>query len=632
MTKKQKKLLYRAIAAAGAFLAAYLVTEYVEMPWWAQLIVFFVPYGIIGCDIVFGAIRNVFHGQFLDEKFLMMFATIGAFVVGEYPEAVEVMLFYQVGELFQSIAVGKSRKSIQSLMEICPEKATVLRDGVETDVDPAEVEVGEIVVVRPGEKIPLDGVITEGTCFVSTVALTGESAPQSKTVGDEVYGGSIDSDSLIYIRVTAAYDSGTVAKVLETVENAAEKKAKSERFITRFSRYYTPVVVGTAFVLALIPPLFMGIGAWEVWRTWIYRAMTFLVVSCPCALVISVPLSFFGGIGSAARRGILVKGATDLENLAKVKTFVFDKTGTLTDGEFAVTAIHPHKMSEEELLDVAALAESHSTHPIAESIEHAHKGHLDIKRVTKVTEHPGLGVEAVIDGKVVYVGNARYMDEKGIVCHECDHCHACHAGTVVHIAHENECLGHITVSDIVKEDAQSAISDLKKAGALSTVMLTGDKEEMAREVAMETGVDECVWALLPQGKVKETEKRMDGKNKVAFVGDGINDAPVIMRADVGIAMGAMGSDAAIEAADVVIMDDKPSKIATAFSISKKTMRIVYENIVGAIGIKILVLILAAFGLAGMWLAVFADVGVCVLAILNALRCLRAAPQKKRRAA
>lgn len=623
MTKKQKKTLVRCVVSAALLAAAYLIAHFVQMPWWAKLLMFLAPYGVIGYDVILSAAKNIVHGQVFDEKFLMTIASIGAFAIGENAEGAVVMLFYQVGELFQSIAVGKSRKSIRDLMNIRPDTATVVRDGQEITVDPDEVSVGETIVVRPGEKIPLDGVVLSGTATVSTAAITGESMPVEKKEGDELVSGCIDLDGVLYVRTTADFENGTVAKILELVENASEKKAKSENFISKFARYYTPVVVVSAVLLAVIPPLFLGIGTLSVWTEWIKRALTFLVVSCPCALVISVPLSFFGGIGGASKKGILMKGAGYLEELSKVKTMIFDKTGTLTEGRFHVTAVHPHELSPDDLLDIAALAESYSSHPIAESIVLAHGGHLDKERVGKITERAGLGVEAEIDGKTVYVGNARLMKEVGAECAECDECDECvhHSGTVVHLAYKNKCLGHIMVSDVLKSEAQSTISELKKAGIEQTVMLTGDNAKTAEIIAKECGVDNFRAGLLPQQKVDEMLKLKKG-SKVAFVGDGINDAPVLVGADIGIAMGAMGSDAAIEAADVVLMDDKLSKIPTAIRISKRTMRIVKENIIFALGVKLGVLILAAFGLASMWLAVFADVGVCVLAILNAMRTLK----------
>ncbi len=630
MTKKQKKNALRCGIAAGLLVIVYLLAHFLPLPWWAKLLLFLLPYGVIGYDVLISAFRNIIHGQVFDEKFLMAVASIGAFVIGENAEAAVVMLFYQVGELFQSIAVGKSRNSIKELMAIRPDTATVVRDGQEITVDPDEVEVGETIVIRPGEKIPLDGVVIGGEASVSTAALTGESAPADKCEGDTVISGCIDLSGVLYVRTTSSFEEGTVSKILELVENASEKKAKSENFISKFARYYTPAVVFSALLLAVIPPLFLGIGVLSVWTEWIKRALTFLVVSCPCALVISVPLSFFGGIGGASKKGILLKGASDLEMLSKIKTFVFDKTGTLTEGNFHVTAIHPHEMSKDELLDIAALAESYSSHPIAESIVLAHKGHLDKGRVGKVTEHAGFGVEAEIDGESVFVGNARFMKEVGAECNVCEECEGCaeRGGTVVYLAHKNKCLGHIMVSDVVKKDAQNMIKELKKLGVKKTVMLTGDVEKTALAISEEVGVDEYRAGLLPQQKAEEMEKLTSGE-KVAFVGDGINDAPVLACADVGIAMGAMGSDAAIEAADVVLMDDQLKKIPLAMKISTRTMRIVKENIIFSLGVKLGVLALAAVGIAGMWLAVFADVGVCVIAVLNAMRALRV-PEKSSR--
>ena len=615
--------MLRCVIGAVVLLAVYLIARFIDMPWWAKLLLFLVPYGVVGYDVILSAVKNIAHGQIFDEKFLMTIASAGAFAIGESAEAVVVMLFYQIGELFQSIAVGKSRKSIKELMNIRPDTATVVRDGQENTVDPDEVEIGETIIVRPGEKIPLDGVVLSGAATISAAALTGESMPVEKKEGDEVFSGCIDLDGLLYIRTTSDFENGTVSKILELVENASEKKAKSENFISKFAKYYTPFVVIAAMILAVIPPLFLGMRELSVWTEWIKRALTFLVVSCPCALVISVPLSFFGGIGGASKKGILMKGAGHLEDLSKIKTMVFDKTGTLTEGKFHVTAVHPHEMSPDDLLDIAALAESYSSHPIAESIVLAHGGHLDKQRVGEITERAGLGVEAVIDGKTVYVGNARLMKEVGAECVECNECDECsaHAGTIVHLAYKNKCLGHIMVSDVLKPEAESMLSELKKLGIEQTVMLTGDNEKTAKSIADECGVDRYKAGLLPQQKVEEMIK-LKTEGKVAFVGDGINDAPVLVGADVGIAMGAMGSDAAIEAADVVLMDDKLSKIPTAIKISKRTMRIVKENIIFALGVKLGVLVLAAFGLASMWLAVFADVGVCVLAILNAMRTLK----------
>ncbi len=613
MTRKQKKNLIRIAVSAVLAVAAYCVTEFVSgIPWWGKLIIFAAPYLVVGYDVLMGAVKNIAHGRFLDERFLMLIATIGAFAIGEYPEAVAVMLFYQVGELFQSVAVGKSRKSISALMDIRPDTAVVLRDGTEVSVSPDEVERGERIIVRPGEKIPLDGIIVSGTTSVNAAALTGESMPIDKAEGDEIKSGCINLSGVIEAETTAVFTESTVSKILALVENSAEKKAKSENFITKFAKYYTPAVVALAVLLAVIPPIFNG-----QWTEWIYRALGFLVVSCPCALVISVPLSFFGGIGGASKRGILVKGANYMELLAKPDAVIFDKTGTLTEGRFEVTAIHPEDVSEEELLDIAALAESYSSHPIAESIIRAHGGDIDKSRITEVAERAGYGIEGKLDGKKIYVGNAALMSSAGVEFH------ACHlTGTIIHVAQENEYLGHIVVSDVVKKDAAKAIAELKKLGATRTVMLTGDGQRVAEEIAKAVGVSEVKSGLLPENKVEEAEKIIAESKTTAYVGDGINDAPVLMRADVGIAMGGIGSDAAIEAADVVIMDDKPSKVAEAVKISRKTMRLVYENIIFALVVKIVVLVLVALGLANMWLAVFADVGVSVIAVLNAMRALR----------
>jgi Cd2+/Zn2+-exporting ATPase len=588
------------------------------MPFWAVLVMYLAPYAVIGYDVVAGAAKNIVRGRVLDEKFLMLAATVGAFAIGEYPEAVALMLFYQIGEFFQSVAVGKSRKSIAALMDIRPESATVIRNGGETVVAPEEVAAGETLVVRAGEKVPLDCVILEGFTTVDTSALTGESVPREKTAGDKLFGGSVNLGGAVKAEAVGVYGESAVSKILDLVENAAEKKSKSENFITRFAKIYTPAVVACAVCLAVIPPLILH----GYWAEWIRRALVFLVVSCPCALVISVPLSFFGGIGRASRKGILIKGANCLETLAKVDTAVFDKTGTLTEGCFRVTAVHPNDMSEAELLDIAALAESYSSHPIAESIVVAHGEDLDKSRVGGVKEMAGLGVETVVDGKKVYVGNGKLMDKINAEWHECRL-----GGTVVHIAYENEYLGHIVISDVIKKDTRTAVSALKKLGVKKTVMLTGDSRSVAKKVADEAGVDEWKAELMPAEKVEETEKLLKKGGTVAFIGDGINDAPVLMRADVGIAMGALGSDAAIEAADIVLMNDKPSDIAAAVGISRKTMKIVRENIIFALAVKFAVLVLGAFGIADMWLAVFADVGVTVIAVLNAMRALGSGKKK-----
>lgn len=617
MTKRQKSDLIRIAAALITAAVTYAVTAAVKgIPWWGELILYVSAYLVVGADVLFGAVRNILRGQVFDERFLMTLATVGAFVIGEYPEAVAVMLFYQVGELFQSMAVGKSRKSIAALMDIRPDSATVLRGGEEITVFPDEVEKGETIIVKPGEKIPLDGIILKGNTAVNTAALTGESLPCDKFEGDTVLSGSVNISGVIEVETSGVFAESTVSKILALVENSAEKKAKSENFITKFAKYYTPAVVIGAVLLALIPSLITG-----NWAEWVKRALVFLVVSCPCALVISVPLSFFGGIGGASKRGILVKGANYLEALAKPGSVIFDKTGTLTEGKFEVTAIHPEQMSESELLDIAALAESYSSHPIAESIIRAHGGDIDKNRISEVRERAGYGVEGVLGGRKIYVGNALLMKEANA---EYRDCHI--SGTIIHIAYEDEYLGHIVVSDIIKPDAAEAISELKKLGAAKTVILTGDGKKSAEEVGIKVGADEVKSGLLPEQKVEEAEKIIEEKGTTVYVGDGINDAPVLTRADVGIAMGAIGSDAAIEAADIVIMDDKPSKVAEAVKISRRTMRIVYENIFFALGVKAIVLILGAAGIAGMWLAVFADVGVAVIAVLNAMRAMK--PAKK----
>ena len=608
MSRKQKKNLIRILVA----LVLFITVELLPLEGWWKLAAILVPYFIAGWDVLWGAIRGIAHGQVFDEKFLMAVATVGALASGEFSEAVAVMIFYQVGELFQGIAVGKSRRNIAALMDIRPDTANVLRDGVEQEVSPEEVAVGEIIVVKPGEKIPLDGEIIDGSTSVNTAALTGESLPQDKVQGDKVVSGSINMTGVIKVRTESEFSESTVARILELVENSASKKAKVENFITRFAHYYTPCVVFAALLLALVPPLFVG-----EWVVWINRALTFLVVSCPCALVVSVPLSFFGGIGGASRKGILIKGSNYLEALSKVDTTVFDKTGTLTKGSFAVTAIHTANVSKDELLDIAAVAEYNSNHPIAQSIVAAHKGHIDPSRVTSVKEIAGRGVEAVIDGRTIYVGNSKLMEDVGADWHQCHH-----VGTIIHIAEKDLYLGHIVISDEPKPDAREAIQKLKALGVKRTVMLTGDSKKVAESVAGELGVDEVRAELLPADKVTEVEKLLSKDSTVAFVGDGINDAPVLSRADVGIAMGALGSDAAIEAADVVLMDDKPSKLPQAIGIARKTMRIVHENIIVSLAVKAIVLILSAVGIANMWYAVFADVGVMVLAVINAMRALR----------
>ena len=612
MSRKQKRNVFRIAFAAVLFVVVWaLPTDGV-----VRLLTFLVPYAIVGYDVVFEALRNIAHGQVFDENFLMSVATIGAFFVADYPEAVAVMLFYQVGELFQSIAVGKSRKSIAALMDIRPDYANVLRDGDVKTVSPEEVEIGEIIEIKPGEKIPLDAVVTKGETTVNTAALTGESVPVTCRVGDAVISGSVNQNGLIEARVTSVFGESTVSKILDLVENATSKKAKSENFITRFAKYYTPCVVFAALALALIPPLFFK----QPFSVWVTRALTFLVVSCPCALVVSVPLTFFCGIGGASRQGVLIKGANYLETLSKAETVVFDKTGTLTNGTFTVVAIHPQLISERELLDLTATAESVSSHPIATSILKAYGEPIDKTRIGNIEELSGRGIHAVIDGKSVYVGNGVLMQSVGVDFHECKT-----VGTTVHIAVDGLYAGHIVIADTVKPDAKSAVEQLKASGIRKTVMLTGDSDTVGQAVAKELGMDEAYTQLMPDDKVEKTEKLLAEKNTkstLAFVGDGINDAPVLARADVGIAMGALGSDAAIEAADVVLMDDKPAKLVTAVKISRKPMRIVRQNIVFALSVKAVVLLLSAFGLASMWVAVFADVGVMILAVCNAVRAMR----------
>ena len=611
MSKGQKIDLVRILLAAVLWIVVWLL----PLDGYLKLIAFLVPYLVIGYDVLWSAIRNILHGQVFDENFLMAVASIGAFCVAQYPEAVAVLLFYQVGELCLGLAVGKSRKSIAALMDIRPDFARVLRDGKEETVDPQTVEVGETIIIKPGERVPLDAVVTKGETAVDTSALTGESLPCDKHVGDNVISGSINLNGLIEAKVRTAYAESTVSRVLDLVENSAAKKARAEAFITRFAKYYTPCVVIAAVLLAVLPPLILKQGFSE----WITRALTFLVVSCPCALVISVPLSFFGGIGGASKLGILIKGANDLEALSKVDTVVFDKTGTLTQGRFEVTAVHAQEMSEAELLDIAALAESYSNHPIALSIIKAHGGHLDKSRVSSIEESSGYGVTAVIDGKKVSVGNDKLMHRAGVQWKDC---HL--PGTTVHIAADGVYMGHIVISDTVKPDAKEAILALKNNGVRKTVMLTGDNMKNGEAVAAELGLDEAKTQLLPDEKVAAVEELLQQKPEkrtLAFVGDGINDAPVLARADVGIAMGALGSDAAIEAADIVLMDDRLTGLSKAMRISRKTMRIVHQNIVFSLLVKLAVLVLGALGLANMWFAVFGDVGVMILAILNAMRAL-----------
>ena len=617
MTRKQKKMLVRIAVSAVLLIAAVLVPY--QGLW--RFALFLPAYFVIGWDVLWRAVRNIAHGQVFDENFLMALATVGAFCTGffgqgEYPEAVFVMLFYQVGELFQSYAVGKSRKSIASLMDIRPDYANVERDGKLLQVDPEEVAVGDTITVKAGEKIPLDGLVLEGQSLVDTAALTGESVPRQVRPGDSVISGCVNQNGLLRVQVTKAFGESTVQKILDLVENASSKKAKAENFITKFARYYTPVVVFCALALAVVPPLFVG-----DWTGWVQKGLIFLVVSCPCALVISVPLSFFGGIGGASRQGILVKGGNYLEVLADTELVVFDKTGTLTKGVFQVTAIHPEGVSQQELLELAALAESYSDHPISRSLKEAWGKALDTARVGQVEELSGRGVRAQVDGKEVWAGNGKLMEEIGLAYRPSGQ-----VGTVVHVAAEGRYLGYILIADEVKPDAKEAIAALKAQGVKKTVLLTGDAKDVGEAVAQELGLDEAYTQLLPGDKVERVEallQETSPKGKLAFVGDGINDAPVLSRADIGIAMGALGSDAAIEAADLVLMDDKPSKIAKAMEISKRTLRIVRQNIVFALAVKLLVLMLTPFGLANLWEAVFADVGVMVLAILNASRALQA---------
>lgn len=612
MSKRQKRMLGRIFTSALLLVAAVLL----PVEGWARLILFLVPYGCIGWDVLWRAVRNIARGQVFDENFLMSIATIGAFFTGEYPEAVFVMLFYQVGELFQSYAVDRSRKSISDLMDIRPDYANIERDGTLEQVDPEDVAVGDVIVVKPGERIPLDGVVLEGRSSINTSALTGESLPQEAEPGSDVISGCVNMTGLLRVQVTKPFEESTVAKILDLVENSSSKKAKAENFITRFARIYTPAVVLCAVLLALLLPPLAGLP----WAESIHRALIFLVISCPCALVISVPLAFFGGIGGASRQGILVKGGNYLEVLANAEIVVFDKTGTLTRGVFNVTAIHPKEFDEKRLLELAALAESYSDHPISRSLRDACNTELDASRVADAEELSGRGVRAKVDGMVVCAGNGKLMDEIGVPWHPCHR-----VGTTIHVAVDGVYIGHIVISDEVKPDAAQAIAGLKAIGVRRTVMLTGDAKAVGEAVAQELGLDEVHTQLLPADKVAQVETLLEqktGKGALVFVGDGINDAPVLSRADVGIAMGGLGSDAAIEAADVVLMDDKPSKIADAVGIARNTRRIVVQNIVFALGVKALVLLLGAFGLSNMWEAVFADVGVSVLAILNSARALR----------
>lgn len=610
MSRKQKKELHRIIASAVLFAAGLLIPQEV-----VKIVLFLAAYLLVGFGVLKEAAEGIIHGQLFDENFLMAIATIGAVCVGEYTEAVAVMLLYQIGELFQQVAVGKSRASISSLMDIRPETADVERDGQVVTVDPEEVAVGDILVIRAGERIPVDGVIVEGSSSLNTAALTGESVPRDVEKGDNVISGCINQTGLLRVRATKAYTDSTVAKILDMVENASDKKAHVESFITRFARIYTPAVCAAALLLFLIPPLFFG-GAW---REWGMRALSFLVVSCPCALVISVPLAFFGGIGGASRNGVLVKGSNYLESLAKADIMVFDKTGTLTRGSFHVTVVHPDHISENDLLRMAATVESQSTHPISRSIVSGWQGIVDASVLSDVKEVAGQGLTAMWDGHLIAVGNQKLMAAEGVQVPNCPH-----TGTVVHVAQDQTYLGHIVIEDEVKPGAEDAIAALHKEGVRKTVMLTGDSQAVAESVARRLGMDEYHAQLLPAQKVEHVErllKEKSPKGTLVFVGDGINDAPVLTRADVGVAMGALGSDAAVEAADVVLMDDDPRKLAVAMRISRRTLSIARQNIIFALAVKLLVLVLVALGLADMWWAVFADVGVCVLAVLNAMRAL-----------
>ena len=616
MNKKQKKMLIRII------IAAVLIVVFSLLPaeGYLRFVLFMIPYLVIGYDILKKAFKGILNKQVFDENFLMAVATVGAILLGDYSEGVAVMLFYQIGELFQSYAVGKSRRNISELMDIRPDYANIEKDGTLEQVDPDEVEIGTIIVVQPGEKVPIDGVITEGTSTLNTSALTGESLPRDAKAGDEVISGCINMTGLLKIRTTKEFGESTVSKILELVENSSSRKSKSENFISKFAKYYTPAVCYGALALALIPPIVLLImGKPAMWGDWIYRALTFLVISCPCALVISIPLSFFAGIGGASNQGILVKGSNYLETLAQTKYVVFDKTGTMTQGVFEVSGIHHNEMPDEKLLEYAALAECSSSHPISKSLQKAYGKPIDRNRVTDIEEISGNGVIAKVDGISVAAGSTKLMNRLGIAYQDCHH-----VGTVVHMAIDGKYAGHILISDIIKPHAKEAIAELKKAGISKTVMLTGDSKRVADQVAGELGIQEVYSELLPADKVSRVEELLNQKSekdKLAFVGDGINDAPVLSRADIGIAMGALGSDAAIEAADIVLMDDDPLKISKAIKIARKCIRIVYENIYFAIGIKVLCLILGALGIANMWVAIFADVGVMILAVLNAIRTL-----------
>lgn len=618
MTKKQKKNLYRIISALVFYVALRIIN--IENPY-LDFFLYLIPYLIVGYDVLKGALHGILNKQVFDENFLMAVATVGAIGLGEYPEAVAVMLFYQIGELFQSYAVGKSRKNISNLMDIRPDYANIEKDGELVKVDPDEVAIGDIITVVVGEKIPLDGIVVEGTSSLNTSALTGESKPRSVKVNDEVISGCINMESPLKIKTTKDFGESTVSKILDLVENATSAKSKSENFITKFAHYYTPIVCYSALAVAILPPLVNGLilGNGYEWSTWLIRALTFLVVSCPCAIVISIPLSFFGGIGGASSQGVLVKGSNYLEQLSKVKIVAFDKTGTMTKGIFEVTTIHNNEFSKEELLDYAAHGEIFTTHPIGKSIIKEYGKPLDKSRVKSVKEIPGKGIKAIIDDKTVLIGNEKLMSEYDVSIIECHD-----EGTIVHLALDNHYKGHIHIGDVIKPTSEKAISELKKIGIRLTVMLTGDEKHVGENVAKKLNIDRVYSELLPQDKVSKVEELLKDKKEdevLAFVGDGINDAPVLSLADIGIAMGALGSDAAIEAADVVLMDDDPLKIAKAIKIAKKCMRIVYENIFFAIGIKVACLILTAIGITNMWIAIFADVGVMVICVLNAIRAL-----------
>ena len=623
MTKKQKKMLVRILIAAVMLAALYVI----PVTGWLRLALYLATYLVIGYDILKKAGQGIANGRVFDENFLMAVATVGAFALaiyeksGDYNEAIAVMLFYQIGELFQSYAVGKSRKNISALMDIRPDYANIERDGKLEQVDPDEVAIGTVIVVQPGEKVPIDGIVTEGSSTLNTSALTGESLPRDAREGDEVISGCINMTGVLKIRTTKAFGESTVSRILELVENSSSRKSRSEDFIAKFARIYTPVVCYSALALAVLPPVIRLVGGMDgQWEQWIYRALTFLVTSCPCALVVSIPLSFFAGIGGASHEGILIKGSNYLETLSQVKTVVFDKTGTLTKGVFEVTAVHHSEMDEAKLLEYAALAECASSHPISRSLQKAYGKAIDRSRVTDIQEISGHGVTAVVDGRTVAAGNSKLMVQLGIAYHDC---HS--VGTIIHMAVDGQYAGHIVISDVVKPNAKAAIAALHKAGVEKTVMLTGDAKKVADAVAAELGVDEVHSELLPGDKVEQVERLLGsqtGKAKLAFVGDGINDAPVLGRADIGIAMGAMGSDAAIEAADIVLMDDEPLQIAKAIKISRKCIGIVYQNIVFALAVKFACLVLVAIGAANMWAAIFADVGVMVLAVLNAIRALR----------